>query len=64
MAASMMDSPPRNSLVLAHLFPSQVPWVGEIMNIITVEQSFGQEAFVQIRWLKPLGSYVHAPDSI
>ena len=44
-AASMMDLQPRNSLVLAHLYPSELPWVGEIMNILTVQQCFGQEAF-------------------
>ena len=63
-AASMMELQPKNSLVLAHLYPSNLPWVGEIMNILTIQQSFGQEACIQIRWLKPISYHIHDPTSI
>jgi len=56
-AAEMMDTKPRNSLVDVLLDPqSNLSWVGEIMNIITIAYSTGvgnqKDSFVQICWLQ------------
>lgn len=63
--AAEMNPSSRNALVAARVSPTNtLIWVGEIMNILTVDQKFGRESVVQIRWLKPLQYVIDDASSI